>query len=256
MISLFLTGSYCLISARNKIGTSFPEIEKLPKEDLMKLINKQCDINTKGLNNDNLVSGDLVFEELENQNQRIKYKHEQKDGHKTSPQKNSLYLQKQKSEEEKQKELINEEMNFEEFKGTDDFIRNIFKKYITDFLADIALVKYLVFNEDFDSDIKNDNINIHSSDKKIHDLKQVLSGYNYSFILKWITTSKNFRFWNFEHDPELWTLSCHLGQVSGASKYYENGDHYIGDMKSELDTMYLRDYLNRNNIIYRCWNIY
>ena len=60
----------------------------------MKLINKQCDINTKGLNNDNLVSGDLVFEELENQNQRIKYKLEQKDGHKTSPQKNSLYLQK------------------------------------------------------------------------------------------------------------------------------------------------------------------
>ena len=39
LISLFLTGSYCLISARNKIGTSFPEIEKLPKEDLMKLIN-------------------------------------------------------------------------------------------------------------------------------------------------------------------------------------------------------------------------
>ena len=39
LISLFLTGSYCLISARNKIGNSFPDIEKLSKENLMKLIN-------------------------------------------------------------------------------------------------------------------------------------------------------------------------------------------------------------------------
>jgi len=221
------------ITFNKLLGSSILRLGK-KERDLMKLINKQCDINTKGLNNDNLVSGDLVFEELENQNQRIKYKHEQKDGHKTSPQKNSLYLQKQKSEEEKQKELINEEMNFEEFKGTDDFIRNIFKKYITDFLADIALVKYLVFNEDFDSDIKNDNINIHSSDKKIHDLKQVLSGYNYSFILQWITTSKNFRFWNYEHDPDLWTLSEHLEKIDGVSKFFENGDHYMGDMKFGL----------------------
>ena len=125
-------------------------------------------------------------------------------------------------------------MNFEEFKGTDDFIRNIFKKYKTDFLADIALVKYLVFNEDFDSNIKNDNINIHSSDKKIHDLKQVLSGYNYSFILQWITTSKNFRFWNYEHDSDLWTLSEHLEKIDGVSKFFENGDHYMGDMKFGL----------------------
>ena len=221
------------ITFNKLLGSSILRLGK-KERDLMKLINKQCDINTKGLNNDNLVSGDLVFEELENQNQRIKYKHEQKDGHKTSPQKNSLYLQKQKSEEEKQKELINEEMNFEEFKGTDDFIRNIFKKYITDFLADIALVKYLVFKEDFDSDIKNDNISIHSSDKKIHDLKQVLSGYNYSFILQWITTSKNFRFWNYEHDPDLWTLSEHLEKIDGVSKFFENGDHYMGDMKFGL----------------------
>ena len=221
------------ITFNKLLGSSILRLGK-KERDLMKLINKQCDINTKGLNNDNLVSGDLVFEELENQNQRIKYKHEQKDGHKTSPQKNSLYLQKQKSEEEKQKELINEEMNFEEFKGTDDFIRNIFKKYITDFLADIALVKYLVFKEDFDSNIKNDNISIHSSDKKIHDLKQVLSGYNYSFILQWITTSKNFRFWNYEHDPDLWTLSEHLEKIDGVSKFFENGDHYMGDMKFGL----------------------
>ena len=39
LLSLFLTGSYCLISARNKIGNNFNEVEKLAKEDLVKLIN-------------------------------------------------------------------------------------------------------------------------------------------------------------------------------------------------------------------------
>ena len=205
------------------------------ERDLMKLINKHFDINIKEINNDNLISGELVFEESENQNHRIKQKQEQKDGNKISPKKNSLYNQKQKLEEEN--EIKEEEMNFEEFKGTDDYIRNLFKKYITDFLADIALVKYLVFAEDNDpseSQINRDNISIHSSDKKIHDLKQVLSGYNYSFILLWITTTKNFRFWNYEHDPELWTLSEHLEKIDGISKYYENGDHYMGDMKFGL----------------------
>ena len=213
------------------LGSSILRLGKIER-DIMKLINKQCDINSKGLNNDNLVSGELVFEENENQSNRIKQKQEQQEGFiKSSPKKNSLY-QKQKSNEENK--INEEETNFEEFKGTDDFIRNIFKKYITDFLADIALVKYLVFTEDFDSNdnkINKDNISIHSSEKKIHDLKQVLSGYNYPFILQWITTSKNFRYWNYEHDPELWTLSEHLEKISGVSKFFENGDHYMGDMK-------------------------
>ena len=216
------------------LGSSILRLGK-KERDLMKLINKQCDISSKGVNNDNMISGDLVFEESENQNHRIKQKQEQNIGHKTSPKKNSLYTQKQTSEEDN--EINEEEMNFEEFKGTDDFIRNIFKKYITDFLADIALVKYLVFAEDSDmneNQINKDRISIHSSDKKIHDLKQVLSGYNYSFILQWITSSKNFRFWNYEHDPELWTLSEHLEKIDGVSKFYENGDHYMGDMKFGL----------------------
>ena len=210
------------------LGSSLLRLGKIER-DIMKLINKQCDINSKGLNNDNLISGELVFEETENQSNRIKHKQEQQEGYKASPKKNSLYNQKQKNNEENS--VKEEEMNLEEFKGTDDFIRNIFKKYITDFLADIALVKYLVFEEDFGS---NDNISIHSSEKKIHDLKQVLSGYNYSFILQWITTSKNFRFWNYEHDPELWSLSEHLEKINGVSKFFENGDHYIGDMKFGL----------------------
>ena len=211
------------------LGSSILRLGKIER-DITKLINKQCDINSKGLNNDNLISGELVFEENENQSNRIKQKHELQEGHKSSPKKNSLYNQKQKNDEENK--INEEEINFEEFKGTDDFIRNIFKKYITDFLADIALVKYLVFTEDFNNNrINKDNISIHSSEKKINDLKQVLSGYNYPFILQWITTSKNFRYWNYEHDSELWTLSEHLENISGVSKFFENGDHYMGDMK-------------------------
>ena len=216
------------------LGNSILRLGKKEK-DLMKIINKQYDLNSKGLNNDNMTSGDLVFEESENQNHRMRQKQERKEGSKTSPKNNSLYNQKQKIEEDN--DINDEDMNLEEFKGTDDFIRNIFKKYITDFLADIALVKYLVFTEDYESSNNNpnkDSISIHSSDKKIHDLKQVLSGYNYPFILQWITTSKNFRFWNFEHDPELWSLSEHLEKIDGVSKFYENGDHYIGDMKFGL----------------------
>ena len=210
------------------------------ERDIMKLINKQCDINIKGLNNDNMVSGDLVFEESDNQNIRNKQKNENKENKFFFFNKKiSLYGQNKKKNEENNEEIndANDDFNFEEFKGTDDFIRNIFKKYITDFLADIALVKYLVFADDDNNNLNlanKDNISIHSSEKKINDLKKVLSGYNYSFILAWITTSKNFRFWNYEHDSELWTLSEHLEKISDVSKYFENGDHYLGDMKFGL----------------------
>ena len=207
------------------LGSSIFRLGK-KERDVMKLINKQFSLNKIGLNNDNMVSGELVFEETDNKENKIARKKS-----------NSLYSKNQKSKEIIEDEIEEKDNDFEDFQGSDDFIRNIFKKCITDFLADIALVKYLVFQEEIDeskSTENEDNITLHSSDKKISDLKQVLSGYNYSFILKWITTSKNFRFWNFEHDPELWTLSEHLGTISGVSKYYENGDHYLGDMKNGL----------------------
>ena len=116
-------------------------------------------------------------------------------------------------------------MNFEEFKGSDDFIRNIFKKYITDFLADIALVKYLVLTEDSELNNKTnkDSISIHSSEKKIHDLKQVLSGYNYSFILQWITnlSSKDNKY-NYDGG---WKDD----KKYGIGTLFDNGDKYTGD---------------------------
>ena len=217
------------------LGSSVLRLGK-KERDLIKLINKQCSLKALGLNNDNMISGDLVFEESESQNQIIQHNKELKDN-KHFNKKNSLYSKQEQIKENKEEETENNELDFEEFNGTDDYIRSIFKKYITDFLADIALVKYLVFSEEIDGD-KNpgneDKIMIHSSEKKINSLKQVLNGYNYSFILKWITNSKNFRYWNYEHEPELWTLSNHLGSIGGVSKFYENGDHYLGDMKNGL----------------------
>ena len=212
------------------LGTSVLRLGK-KERDLMKLINKQCSLNTIGLNNDNMVSGELVFEESDNQ---IKGHSKEEKNNKIMKKKNSLYSKQGKKKENNENELEENDINFEEFKGTDDFIRNIFKKYIINFLADIALVKYLVFQEEIDINKNEDNLIIHSSNKKISDLKQVLSGYNYNFILRWITTSKNFKYWNFEHEPNLWTLSEHLGSIGDVSKYYENGDHYLGDMKNGL----------------------
>ena len=194
----------------------------------MKEIIKQCHINNTQLNNDNIISGDLVYEESDLKNNKDK-----KDN-KSSPKKNSLYNRQNKEKENKDDELLEKQTIIEDFKDSDDCIRNMFKKFITEFLADIALVKYLVFsNDDTESENSqaNDNLSIHGSEKKLQDIKQVLTGYNYFFILNWITTTKNFKFWNYEHYSELWSFSSHLTSTNNVSKFYENGDHYIGDMK-------------------------
>ena len=39
MLTDFLTGSYCLISARNKIGKNFDSIQELKRDELIKLVN-------------------------------------------------------------------------------------------------------------------------------------------------------------------------------------------------------------------------
>ena len=39
MLTAFLTSSYCLISARNKIGKNFDNIEELQKDELIRLVN-------------------------------------------------------------------------------------------------------------------------------------------------------------------------------------------------------------------------
>ena len=77
LLSLFLIGSYCLISARNKISNTKLGIEKIKKEDLTKLVScaelKDCEYLVK-IFNDNFFRGKSYewnefknkFEDMEN----------------------------------------------------------------------------------------------------------------------------------------------------------------------------------------------
>jgi hypothetical protein len=77
LLSLFLTGSYCLISARNKIGNNNVEIDKIPKDVLLKLVNvselKDCENLVDYFNNNFFIKESYnwedfkgKFEDLEN----------------------------------------------------------------------------------------------------------------------------------------------------------------------------------------------
>ena len=104
------------------------------------------------------------------------------------------------------------------FTGSDDYIRNIFKNYITNFLADIDLAQHIVTAVGF------------TEEQKLSKVKSVLNEYNCEFIFNWITKSNSFLFWNFEHDKDLWKFSPHLKQCKNVTKYYENGDIYEGEL--------------------------
>ena len=131
--------------------------------------------------------------------------------------KNAKNTKKFKKNERKSVYLQNSD-NFSLFEGSDDYIRNIFKKYITHFLADIHLSQHISKIETLDNE------------KKLSKLKDVLNDYNCNFILNWITKTKNFLFWNYEHDKKLWNLSPHLKKCKNITKYYENGDIYEGEV--------------------------
>ena len=104
------------------------------------------------------------------------------------------------------------------FTGSDDYIRNIFKKFITNFLADIHLVQYIAGSTNS------------TEEAKLSKIKDVLNDYNCDFIYNWITKTNNFLFWNHEHSPSLWRLSPHLKKCPYAEKIYENGDIYEGEL--------------------------
>ena len=114
--------------------------------------------------------------------------------------------------------LQNENENLSLFEGSDDYIRNIFIKYITDFLSDIKLSQYIT---------KTDNLN---NETKLIKIKDVLNEYNCNFIFNWITKTKNFLFWNYECSSDLWKFSPHLKKCKNVKKIYENGDIYEGEL--------------------------
>ena len=104
------------------------------------------------------------------------------------------------------------------FEGSDDYFRKIFTKYITHFLSDIQLSQHIANSNDF------------NNEEKLSKMKDVLDDYNCNFIYNWISTTKNFLFWNYEHDKNLWKLSPHLKRSKNVVKRYENGDIYEGEL--------------------------
>ena len=123
---------------------------------------------------------------------------------------------------EKIKIYLENNENISSFEGSDDYIRGIFIKYITCFLSDISLAQHIINENEFDNETK------------LLKLKDVLGDYNCDFILKWITNTKNFLFWNFDHSKDLWKLSPHLELCKNVTKYYENGDIYKGELSFGL----------------------
>ena len=104
------------------------------------------------------------------------------------------------------------------FEGSDDYFRKIFTKYIKHFLSDIQLSQHITSSNNF------------NNETKLSKIKDVLDDYNCNFIYNWITTTKNFLFWNYEHDKNLWKLSPHLKKSKNVIKKYENGDIYEGEL--------------------------
>ena len=129
------------------------------------------------------------------------------------------------SNKKKEKIRIYLEQNIENkflFEGSDDYIRGIFIRYITNFLSDIQLTQHIIS----DNELNEEN--------KLAKIKDILDDYNCNFILKWITSTKNFLFWNYEHSKDLWKLSTHLEHCKDVIKFYENGDIYKGDLSFGL----------------------
>ena len=137
--------------------------------------------------------------------------------------KEEIKLPKKRNKSMKKKEkmkiyLENNIDNYSLFEGSDDYIRGIFLKYITNFLSDIQLTQHIVKDPEFDNETK------------LNKIRDVLDDYNCAFVLKWIATTKNFLFWNYEHSKELWKLSPHLELIKNVTKYYQNGDVYKGEL--------------------------
>ena len=125
---------------------------------------------------------------------------------------------KKKSKKKKKSIYLQDMAGFASFSGSDDYIRNMFKKYITNFLADIHLAQYITNSSGYTNEVK------------LSKIKDVLNDYNCEFIYNWITKTNNFIFWNYEHDNNLWRYSPHLKKCKNAKKFYENGDIYEGEL--------------------------
>ena len=185
------------ITFNKKLNSHLLTLGKIENK-IMNRIYKECKSLFKEDNTGNMDDNWMLDKEENKKTKNLKKKKTKKEGRK------SVYL-------------LDENENLSLFEGSDDYIRNIFTNYITQFLSDIHLCQFLT---------KADNYN---NETKLTKLKDILNEYNCNFILNWIRTTKNFLFWNYEHDPNLWRLSFHLKKCKNVKKIYENGDIYEGE---------------------------
>jgi len=189
------------LNKKKKINSDLLNLGKKEKS-LMEKLYHECkflyeDNNEEDLNDNWMLDKIGKNEKIKNENKIIKPKRSRK----------SIYLR--------------EANNISSlFTGSDDYIRNIFKKYITDFLSDISLVQFITQSKE------------HSDENKLEKINDILDDYNCEFIFNWITKTNNFLFWSFEHDKNLWKLSPHLKKCKNVKKIYENGDIYEGELSS------------------------
>ena len=185
------------ITFNKKLNSNLLNLGKIENK-IMNKIYKECKSLFKEDNTNNMDDNWMLDKEVKNNPKALKKK-------------------KSKKEERKSVYLLDEKDNISLFEGSDDYIRNIFTNYITQFLSDIHLSQFLTKAENYDNDAK------------ILKLKDILDEYNCKFILNWITKTKYFLFWNYEHDPNLWRLSYHLKKCKNVKKIYENGNVYEGE---------------------------
>ena len=186
------------ITFNKKINSNIISLGK-KESKIMDKLNKECKSFFNENNTDNMDDNWMLDKEENKKVKNVKKKKSKK------VERISIYLQE-----------TNEKLSL--FEGSDDYFRNIFTKYITQFLSDIDLSQYITKTENLDNEIK------------LSKIRDVLDDYNCNFVFNWITKTKNFLFWNYEHDANLWRLSPHLKKCKNVTKFYENGDIYEGEL--------------------------
>ena len=104
------------------------------------------------------------------------------------------------------------------FEDNWDNYKNLYEIIIRsqDILKEFASYNELIKNNKLDDD---DKLKVQFIPYKLYDIYQ----YNSNIVEEWANTNY-------------------------IDKFEYNSDYYKGDMKSELDTMYLKEYLNRNKV--------
>ena len=131
-----------------------------------------------------------------------------------------------------------DENNFNDFKTSDDYLRNLFKSYFMDFLADISLINHISKEISLDSETK------------ISQIKKILLDYNIDFIHDWIVSSTNFKFFFHEFNEKIWLRSKKLEISNDVEIYYENGDFYHGNLSYGKYNGYGELIYNKDNRVY------